>query len=126
MAEDNLGPYSRQISTDSAEAQIAFNRGLIWAYAYNHQKALSYYRAALEHDPDCAMAHWGIAYAVGPNYNFEWWMMDPATQLDALATAFDHTQAALALVDAVSPVERALIEAPRKPDIYGRPTVCKA
>ncbi len=110
MAEDNLGLYSRQISTGSAEALFAFNRGLIWAYAYNHEKALTCYRAALEHDPGCAMAHWGVAYAVGPNYNFEWWMMDPATQLESLATAFDHTQAALALVESVSPVERALIE----------------
>ena len=22
--------------------------------------------------PDCAMAHWGVAYAIGPNYNKPW------------------------------------------------------
>ena len=40
---------------------------------------------ALEHDPDCAMAHWGIAYAVGPNYNLPWDRYDPAGKAKALA-----------------------------------------
>lgn len=107
----NLGTYARAITTDFVDAQRLFNRGLIWTYAYNHAKAISCFETALEHDPDCAMAHWGIAYAAGPNYNFEWWKMDPATQVESLATAFEHTQAALARVESVTPVERALIEA---------------
>ena len=28
-------------------------------------------------DPDCAMAHWGIAYALGPNYNKAWVAFEP-------------------------------------------------
>jgi tetratricopeptide (TPR) repeat protein len=103
--------YSRQITTSSADAQLWFDRGLVWTYSYNHEQAIECFQKALEHDPDCAMAHWGVAYAIGPNYNFEWWMMDPATKANALATAFDSTQAALALAEKVTPPERALIEA---------------
>ena len=36
---------------------------------YHHEEAVACFERALEHDPTCAMAHWGIAYAIGPNYN---------------------------------------------------------
>ena len=111
MAYYDLGTYSRKISTSSDDAQRWFDRGLVWTYSYNHEQAIECFQKALEHDPDCAMAHWGVAYAVGPNYNFEWWMMDPTTKTDALGTAYDSTQAALTLVNTITPTERALIEA---------------
>jgi tetratricopeptide (TPR) repeat protein len=38
-------------------------------------------------------------------------MMDPDTKSNALATAYDSTQVALALVDKITPAERALIQA---------------
>ena len=57
------------------------------------------------------MAHWGVAYAAGPNYNFPWELMDPAGKAAALARAYDATRAALALVGGVTAPERALIEA---------------
>ena len=111
MTYYNLGNYSRKISTSSDEAQRWFDRGLVWTYSYNHEQAIECFNKALEHDADCAMAYWGIAYAAGPNYNFEWWMMDPATLATALETAYDSTLAAVARVDALTPPERALIEA---------------
>jgi tetratricopeptide (TPR) repeat protein len=111
MAYYDLGTCSRKISTSSDDAQCWFDRGLVWTYSYNHEQAIECFQKALTYDPDCAMAHWGIAYAAGPNYNFEWWMMDPVTKTDALTTAYDSTRAALALVDTITPVERALIEA---------------
>ena len=111
MTYYDLGTYSRKISTSSPDAQVWFDRGLLWTYSYNHEQAIECFRKALECDAGCAMAHWGIAYAVGPNYNFEWWMMDPATLTHALETAYDSTQSALALADRASAVERALIEA---------------
>ncbi len=107
----DLGTYSRKISTSSDDAQLWFDRGLVWTYSYNHEQAIECFQKALEHDPDCAMAHWGVAYAAGPNYNFEWWMMDPTTKTDALGTAYDSTQAALTLINTITPAERALIEA---------------
>jgi len=111
MAYYDLGTYSRKVSTSSDDAQRWFDRGLVWTYSYNHEQAIECFQKALEYDPDCAMAHWGVAYAAGPNYNFEWWMMDPITKTDALGTAYDSTQAALTLVNTITPVERALIEA---------------
>ena len=111
MAYYDLGTYSRKVSTSSDDAQRWFDRGLVWTYSYNHEQAIECFQKALEHDPDCAMAHWGVAYAAGPNYNFEWWMMDPTTKTDALGTAYDSTQAALTLVNSITPPERALIEA---------------
>ena len=111
MDHFNTGVYSRKITTNSPEAQSWFDRGLIWTYAYNHELAIECFQKALEHDADCAMANWGVAYACGPNYNFEWWMMDRATKEKSLGTAYDHTHSALALVENVTPPERALIEA---------------
>jgi tetratricopeptide (TPR) repeat protein len=107
----DIDVYSRKITTNNSDAQLWFDRGLVWTYSYNHELAIECFQKALEHDPDCAMAHWGVAYASGPNYNFEWWMMDPATKEGALGTAYDSTQAALALAGKVTPPERALIEA---------------
>ena len=57
------------------------------------------------------MAHWGIGYAAGPNYNFPWELMDPGGKAAALGRAYDATHAALALAPSVSAPERALIEA---------------
>jgi tetratricopeptide (TPR) repeat protein len=107
----DIDVYSRKITTSSPDAQLWFDRGLVWTYSYNHELAVECFQKALEHDPDCAMAHWGLAYAMGPNYNFEWWMMDTATKVKALGIAHDSTAAALALLDDVTPVERDLIKA---------------
>ncbi len=107
----NLGSHSCPITTTSGDAQLWFDRGLIWTYAYNHAEATVCFNRALEHDPNCAMAHWGIAYATGPNYNMPWDLYDEAGRTAAIEAAFDATQAALALAHAVSPVEAALIRA---------------
>ncbi|MEM6462231.1 MAG: tetratricopeptide repeat protein [Pseudomonadota bacterium] len=107
----DLGPYRRAITTASAEAQTWFDRGLNWCYGYNHGEAVSCFKRALEADADCAMAHWGVAYALGPNYNMQWHHFDPAGKAEALAGAYDATQKALSLAGSLSPMERALIEA---------------
>ena len=60
----DLGTYSRTMSTSSPTAQLWFDRGLIWTYAYNHEEAIVCFQKALEEDPECAIAHWGIAYGV--------------------------------------------------------------
>ena len=70
------------------------------------------FHKALEHDPDCAMAHWGVAYASGPNYNVPWELMDPNGKAKALAAAFDATKKALACAAKATPVEQALIGSP--------------
>jgi tetratricopeptide (TPR) repeat protein len=103
--------YSRRVTTTSPEAQQWFDRGLVWCYAYFHDEAVTCFRNALGADPSCAMAHWGLAYAIGPNYNMPWELRDANMQRDSLAAAFEATQAALALAETVTPPERGLIEA---------------
>jgi len=107
----DLGRHGRPVTTRSPEAQLWFDRGLVWCYGFNHEEAVICFREALAHDPDCAMAHWGVAYASGPNYNLPWDLFDAPGKARALATAFDATARALALADRASPQERALIEA---------------
>ena len=68
----DLGRYSRPITTTSPEAQLWFDRGLNWTYGFNHDEAIRCFEKAIEHDTDCAMAHWGLSYAYGPYINKEW------------------------------------------------------
>jgi tetratricopeptide (TPR) repeat protein len=109
----DLGAYSRRITTKSPEAQVWFDRGLNWLYGFNHAEAIKCFGKALEHDADCPMAHWGVAYATGPNYNLPWNRYDPVGKAKALAASYDATQGALAVAGRATPVERALIEALR-------------
>jgi tetratricopeptide (TPR) repeat protein len=111
MTYYDLGTYSRAITTKSPDAQIWFDRGLNWVFAFNHEEAIKCFTKALEHDPACAMAHWGISYAAGPNYNLPWHLYDPAGKAKALAAAYDAMQQALAHAGSATPVEQALIHA---------------
>lgn len=107
----DLGSYSCPITTTSHEAQRWFDRGLLWTYGFNHQEAIACFKRALEHDPTCAMAHWGHAYAAGPNYNMPWELHDEAGRQEALAIAYDASRSALSHVAGCSQVETLLIEA---------------
>jgi tetratricopeptide (TPR) repeat protein len=107
----NVGSYSRKVTTTSADAQRWFDRGLNWCFGYHHEEAVACFQKTLEIDPNCAMAHWGVGYAVGPNYNFPWELQDPAGKAAALASGYDAARAALALSDRVTAPERALIKA---------------
>jgi tetratricopeptide (TPR) repeat protein len=107
----DVGSYSRKVTTTSEDAQRWFDRGLNWCFGYHHEEAIACFQKALEIDPSCAMAHWGVGYAVGPNYNFPWELQDPAGKAAALARGHDAARAALALSHRVAAPERALIEA---------------
>jgi tetratricopeptide (TPR) repeat protein len=105
----DLGTYHRQVDTPSAQAQTWVDRGLVWAYAFNHDEAIRCFERALELDPDLAIARWGIAYSVGPNYNKAWEAFDPVDLAASLARA--RMELGLASTGRASAVERALIEA---------------
>jgi tetratricopeptide (TPR) repeat protein len=107
----DLGTYSRPVTTGSPQAQLWFDRGLIWCYGYNHDEAIRCFRKAIEHDRDCAMAYWGIAYASGPNYNKRWDAFIEQELKEAVAQARLATQAALVHTDSATPVEQGLIRA---------------
>lgn len=107
----DLGQYTCPVTTTSDAAQIWFDRGLNWTFGFNHNEAIACYTRALEADPGCAMAYWGIAYAAGPNYNMPWALYDDRGRAKALAQAYDATQNALERLEGLTAVERALIEA---------------
>ena len=107
----DLGSHTCPVATSSTEAQQWFDRGLVWTYGYNHTEAVACFEKAVTHDPNCAMAHWGVAYAAGPNYNLPWDLQDDRGRQEALAKAYDATRQALALIDGCNEVEKALIQA---------------
>ena len=81
----------------------------MWAYAFNHGEAIRCFERALELDRDLAIARWGIAYSIGPNYNKAWEAFDPVDLAASLARA--RSELGLALTGRASAVERGLIEA---------------
>src|SRR5215472_14313615 len=103
----DLGGYARPVTTSSAQAQTWFTRGLLWAYAFNHEEAVTCFEHAIEADPGCALAHWGVAYALGPNYNKPWEAFDPADLASCLVRA-QTAVAAAGRAPGAAPVERAL------------------
>lgn len=66
---DSLGDWSFPVTTTNALVQRYCDQGLTLAYGFNHAEAARSYDYARRLDPNCAMAHWGYAYVLGPNYN---------------------------------------------------------
>lgn len=111
MDRFDLGAYRRPISTSSAQTRRWFDVGLNWCYGFNHDEGIKCFEKALETDPDCAMAHWGIAYAAGPFYNLTWKEHGKEEADQAARRCFEHVRMALDRVAGASAVERRLIEA---------------
>ena len=99
-----LGDLHHPVSTKNPQAQQFFDQGLRLIYAFNHDEAARSFRRAAELDPKLAMAYWGIAEAVGPNYN------DPASD-DRFIEAHNAIQKAVELSSNASPAEQAYIQA---------------
>ena len=100
-----LGSHHFKVTTTSAQAQRAFDRGITLAYSFGHYAAEQEFRRAAEADPQCAMAYWGIALVNGPHINF------PLVPPDHAATAWEALTRAKSLAKGSSPLEQALIEA---------------
>src|SRR5881409_3380236 len=99
-----LGDLHHPVSTSNAEAQKFFDQGSRFIYAFNHDEAARSFGHAAELDPKLAMAYWGVAEAVGPNYN------DPASD-DRFQQAHEAIQKAVDLSASASPVEKAYVQA---------------
>jgi tetratricopeptide (TPR) repeat protein len=99
-----LGDLHHPVSTKNAQAQQFFDQGLRFIYAFNHDEAARSFQHAAELDPKLAMAYWGVAEAVGPNYN------DPADP-DRYKHAHDAVQKAVDLSADASPSDQAYIQA---------------
>ena len=102
-----VGTLHHPVSTSNPEAQEFFDQGLRLIYDFNHDEAARSFQRAAELDPKLAIAYWGIAEAVGPNYN------DPASE-DRFKQAHNAIQKAVDLSANASPAEQAYIQAMAK------------
>jgi tetratricopeptide (TPR) repeat protein len=110
MDRFNLGSHSRTISTGSPETQRWFDLGLNWCIAFNKTEGVKCFRKALEFDPGCVMAHWGIAYGCGPFYNMTWRDHSEDEADTATRIAYEHIQMARALAHQATELENRLVE----------------
>jgi tetratricopeptide (TPR) repeat protein len=99
-----LGDLHHPVSTSNPQAQQFFDQGLRLIYAFNHDEAARSFQRAADLDPKLGMAYWGVAEAVGPNYN------DPASD-ERFVAAHNAIQKAVELSANASPAEQAYIQA---------------
>src|SRR5712691_2840019 len=99
-----LGEVHHPVSTKNSQAQQFFDQGLKLVYAFNHDEARRSFQRAADLDPKLAMAWWGVALTLGPNYNLP---VDPERE----KAGYDAVQHALALQENASDPERAYINA---------------
>ena len=102
-----LGDLHHPVSTKNTGAQGFFDQGLRLIYAFNHDEAARSFQEAAALDPKLAMAYWGMAEAVGPNYN------DPASE-DRFKQAYEAIQKAVDLSGNASDAEHDYIFAMAK------------
>lgn len=57
------------VNTKNVSAQLYFDQGLTFLYAFNHEAAYWSFIKASEIDPEMAMAYWGQALVLGSNIN---------------------------------------------------------
>lgn len=95
-----MGNLHHPIATSNPQAQRFFDQGLTLVYAFNHEDAARSFRRAAELDPKSPMPWWGVAMAVGPNYNSN---VDPQRE----KIAYDAMQKALTLSQNAPANERA-------------------
>jgi tetratricopeptide (TPR) repeat protein len=98
------GNWHHPVSTKNAQAQAFFDQGLRQIYAFNHEEAMRSFQRAAELDPKLAMAYWGVAESVGPNYN------DPASE-DRFVLAHNAIAKAQELAADASESDKAYIAA---------------
>ena len=101
----DLGAHRRPVSTQSSEAQLAFDQGLNWSFAFNHEEAEKAFREAARRDAGLAIAWWGVALVNGPHIN------NPAVDEPHAKAAWDALTEAKTRAGVASDVEMALIEA---------------
>jgi tetratricopeptide (TPR) repeat protein len=107
-AFEGLGRHTRTISRATPEGQRAFDQGLAFLFAFNHDEALRAFRAAAALAPDSPMPHWGIATANGPHIN------NPVVPAERSLEASAAVAAAQARLAGATEIERGLVGAVAK------------
>jgi tetratricopeptide (TPR) repeat protein len=120
---EDIGQHHHPITTQSAAAQRYFDQGMMLLFNFNHKEAIRSFRAAATLDPNCAMAHWGEAYAYGPHINgpmtddavpLAWAALEKARGLKARANVREQ-----AYIDALATRYVAPTEKPDRPSLDG-------
>lgn len=93
-----------EISTSNKKTQEYFNQGMMLSYGFNHAEAARSFYEAARLDSNCAMAYWGYAYVLGPNYN-------GGMEEDNYQRAYDATIKAKSLSASCTSKEISLINA---------------
>jgi len=99
-----LGEFTRPISSANPAAQAFFDQGFALMYAFAKVDAIRSFREAWKRDPQCAICHWGEAWAWGSYLN------GPMSE-DEAPHAYAALQRALALKGHATPKEQAFIDA---------------
>jgi tetratricopeptide (TPR) repeat protein len=97
------GDYRMPVTEKNDSAYLYFQQGINMYYGFHIIEALASFEKSTRLDSSFAMGYWGVALAYGPNINDNGYIASPA----ALAAA----QKAKSLSAAVSPAEKALIDA---------------
>ncbi|KAF4944424.1 hypothetical protein FGADI_12705 [Fusarium gaditjirri] len=108
-----LPPFTRGVTTTKPEAKRWVQDGIVWCYAFNHAEGERCFERAIEIDPECCLAYWGLAFALGPNYNKPWKAFDRNDLKHTTLKGLEACKHAEALASKASPVERALAGAIR-------------
>ncbi|CAG7562515.1 unnamed protein product [Fusarium equiseti] len=108
-----LPPFSRDVTTNKPEAKRWVEDGFVWCYAFNHSEGERCFEKAIEIDPECALAYWGLAFALGPNYNKPWKAFDRNDLKHTTLKGINAFKKAESLASKASPLEQALISAIR-------------
>jgi tetratricopeptide (TPR) repeat protein len=102
--QTGLGTFTRPISSRVTEAQAFFDQGFQMMYSFAKPEAVRSFREAWKRDPDCAICHWGEAWAWGSYLN-------APMSGDESPYAYAAAQKAISLRGKATPKERALIDA---------------
>ena len=99
-----VGRQHHPIATRSKNAQAYFDQGITLIYGFNHEEAARSFQRSAELDPASPMPLWGIAMAVGPNYNLD-------VDAEREKIAFQAIQKARTLAANAPEIERDYVEA---------------
>lgn len=97
----SLGNYTFPITTKIPECQKNFNLGFNLEFNFNQPDSQKFFNLSFAADPTCAMAKWGLAWALGPFINKPI-LQDPVN----IAQAYQASQDAVKLAILYPPTAR--------------------